>query len=240
MRREFAVLAVLLVSFAGLARMQGRLPAAEQAMIVAAPSVQQAATQSPYELTFRSGTRISIPKADVHDFATTIVRSALMQQASSPVSPANVMVLHIRGRAPAGQSHVDVTLHSGATVRLRTEDVSDARLSFLRTALAQAISAEGSPRAFGSTVEGPTESPVADAAVSVIRETCAKEWPDDFRMRAYCQQQQDEGLAALQRRVMSTGDHRTIRVKCATEWPADFRMRNYCEEQQLQALSALR
>jgi hypothetical protein len=33
----------------------------------------------------------------------------------------------------------------------------------------------------------------------VIHELCAKEWPDDFRMRAYCERTQHEGLAQLKR-----------------------------------------
>ena len=163
-----------------------------------------------------------------------------MQQAAPPVSPANLLVLQTRACTPVSKSHVDVTLQSGAVVRLRTDDVSDARLGFLRTVLAEAASVGVASASAGDT-SGDTVEPTDNAdAVSVIRASCTKDWPDDFRMRAYCQQQQDEGLAALRQRTMSTGDYRTIRAKCASDWPQDFRMRNYCEEQQLAALKALR
>lgn len=127
-------------------------------------------------------------------------------------------------------------------VRLRNEDIGDARLAFLRTVLAEAASSNGSPGPPGSflTFAGDLDAPFTEAAVATSRETCTKEWPDDFRMRAYCQEQHDQGIKALRGRMMSTGDYRTIRGKCADKWPHDFRMRNYCEEQQLRALKMLR
>jgi hypothetical protein len=76
-------------------------------------------------------------------------------------------------------------------------------------------------------------------ATAVIRSQCAKEWPDDFRMRAHCEEQQREGLAKVNSRVINTDDMRTIRRVCAKEWPADFRMQNHCEEQQIEALRKL-
>jgi hypothetical protein len=73
---------------------------------------------------------------------------------------------------------------------------------------------------------------------------CAKEWPTDFRMQAYCQTQQGEALKKLTTRhdsgVLQTPAGTTIRTTCAREWPNDPRMRNYCEEQQLKALATLR
>lgn len=73
-----------------------------------------------------------------------------------------------------------------------------------------------------------------------IRPKCAKEWPDDFRMRAYCERQQQEAAVKLSGRTMGAGDRLTIRTKCAGEWPGDYRMMNYCEERQLEALASLR
>jgi hypothetical protein len=74
-----------------------------------------------------------------------------------------------------------------------------------------------------------------------ITQKCAKEWPTDFRMQAYCQKQQVEALGQLTTRgSMQQGAGATIRARCAKEWPNDFRMANYCEEQQLKALASLR
>jgi hypothetical protein len=72
-----------------------------------------------------------------------------------------------------------------------------------------------------------------------IRAKCEEEWPSDFRMRVYCEQQQKEAQAALGRRVMTSPAQQTIRANCQNEWPRDYRMRNYCEEQQLKALQQL-
>jgi hypothetical protein len=86
-----------------------------------------------------------------------------------------------------------------------------------------------------------TDQPVSNDSISIIRAKCAKDWPDDFNMRAFCQKQQDEGVKALQQRSMTASpDHRTIRSKCAKDWPDDFQMRNFCEEQQLKALASIR
>jgi zinc ribbon protein len=81
--------------------------------------------------------------------------------------------------------------------------------------------------------------PPSDAnAAAMIRSHCAKEWPDDFVMRKYCEDQQYKGLRALRARQM-TGAFAKIRSKCASEWPDDFQMRDYCEKQQLDALREL-
>jgi hypothetical protein len=89
------------------------------------------------------------------------------------------------------------------------------------------------PAVFAASTDPPLDT-------SIIRPKCTKEWPDDFAMRAYCEQQQKNSLDALGRRSMTTVDKRTIRTKCAKEWPDDFTMRNYCEEQQLKALAGIK
>jgi hypothetical protein len=216
------------------------LPSPEQTLIVAAQSIQQANTVAPYLITFQSGTRITVQKADVHDLATMVVRGALMHQAPAPVPPGNVVVLQIQGRTQSGRV-VDVTLHSGATFRVPVDDISNPRLAFLRTALNEAIFRSRAGLSVIGVENGSTDVPTDAAAASVIRAKCAEDWPDDFRMRAYCQEQQDEGLRALRGRSMTGhANHQTIRKKCATDWPDDFRMRNYCEETQLKALRSIR
>jgi len=80
-------------------------------------------------------------------------------------------------------------------------------------------------------------------AEAIIRTHCAQEWPDDFRMRAYCEEQQREGLKQLRKgrpSDISEIDFKTVRTKCAQEWQTDFRMRAYCEEQQFEAIRKLR
>ncbi|MCK4307222.1 hypothetical protein KAW50_03230 [candidate division WOR-3 bacterium] len=77
----------------------------------------------------------------------------------------------------------------------------------------------------------------------IIEKHCAREWPDDFRMRAYCEKQQREGLATLKLgkpNDISGKDFQVVRSKCAREWPDDFRMRAYCEKQQFEAIRELR
>lgn len=77
---------------------------------------------------------------------------------------------------------------------------------------------------------------VASKISGEVGAKCAKDWPDDFRMRRYCEDQQQSAIAALNGRSMRTGDEKIIRAKCERDWPDDYRMRNYCEEQQLKAI----
>ncbi|MDP3520678.1 MAG: hypothetical protein Q8S02_08655 [Hydrogenophaga sp.] len=75
---------------------------------------------------------------------------------------------------------------------------------------------------------------------AVISAKCAMEWPDDFRMRAYCEKKQDEGLSTVRRPVDAPPrEAEIIRRKCAGEWPTDFRMRAYCERKQVEGLRQL-
>lgn len=83
---------------------------------------------------------------------------------------------------------------------------------------------------------------VPSDADQIIEQKCAEEWPNDFRMRSYCQDQQREGVAALsQGRPASVSQDAfvIIRGKCADEWPRDFKMRAYCERQQYDGYHAL-
>jgi hypothetical protein len=76
----------------------------------------------------------------------------------------------------------------------------------------------------------------------IIEQKCTQEWPSDFRMRAYCQQQQREGVAALNRgrpNSVSQDAFAIIRGKCANDWSRDFNMRAYCENQQYESYYTL-
>ena len=85
-----------------------------------------------------------------------------------------------------------------------------------------------------------SDVPSLAAVQPAIRAKCAKEWPEDFSVRAYCEKTQTEALNKLRARSMTaSADHQTIRRKCAREWPDDYTVRNYCEETELKALAAL-
>lgn len=73
----------------------------------------------------------------------------------------------------------------------------------------------------------------------IIRKKCAADWPDDFAMRKYCEDEQSAASEALDERAMLTGIGAKIRAKCARDWPIDFTMRDYCEKEQLEAAASL-
>ena len=79
-------------------------------------------------------------------------------------------------------------------------------------------------------------------SVQIIQQKCAEDWPNDFRMKRHCQEQQQAGIANLDRGMptdINPDAFRIIRGKCADEWPRDFRMRAYCESQQYEGYRAL-
>jgi hypothetical protein len=130
-----------------------------------------------------------------------------------------VLVLDIAEAPPAASNgQLTVKLASGATVTVPVADVN-MRKSF-------ALNEEVVGRRSASP---PTST----------RAKCAKEWPDDFSMRAFCEKQEHEAASKLHARSMTTRDQRVIRTTCEREWPDDLNMRNFCEEQQLKALGTL-
>lgn len=79
-------------------------------------------------------------------------------------------------------------------------------------------------------------------AAQIIEQKCTEEWSNDFGMRNYCQEQQQEGLEKLGRGMpadIGLNAFRIIRGKCTVEWPRDFNMWAYCESQQYEAYRAL-
>lgn len=83
----------------------------------------------------------------------------------------------------------------------------------------------------------------SDTADRMIEDHCKEQWPDDFRMRAYCEEQQRSALEQLSQ------DHPDdipddafdqIRSMCALQWPTDFAMRRYCEVEQIKAYRQLK
>ena len=129
-----------------------------------------------------------------------------------------------------GSGNLIIKLASGTTIQVPKADWS----SQWSEAVNEAIKNQELEKAARSSAEPPSDA----AAAAMIRSHCAKEWPDDYQMRKYCEDQQYEGLRALRARQM-TGALAKIRSKCASEWPDDFQMRDYCEKQQLKALRDL-
>ena len=134
------LVALLVTHWAARVPSQSTLPAQENALIIAARAIRQGAAQAPLRITLFSGDRFTISSTDVHEAATDIVRLAAGRQTHPPVQPDHILVLRVRQVIPDRNTHVRVTLSSGATIRMRTDDAYDARLTFLRTELRQAIS----------------------------------------------------------------------------------------------------
>lgn len=89
---------------------------------------------------------------------------------------------------------------------------------------------------------GSAGTPGADTE-QVIKQKCAREWPTDYNMQAYCQRQQREAVETLARgRPQDIPEYQfsIVRTKCASDWPDDFNMRAYCERQQYDAIRRLR
>lgn len=78
---------------------------------------------------------------------------------------------------------------------------------------------------------------------TIIRAHCVKRWPRNFRMQAYCEEQQFEALRDLgegRPADISSHDYGIILNECAGKWGENFRMRDYCHNQQYEAVRKLR
>ena len=156
---------------------------------------------------------------------TAWVAFAGMATASTP------LVLNVTSYQTDGET-VQVVLASGITIVVSKDDVNDTWTKAVEKALADQETRRGTTA---------TSVPPSDEnARPVIEAKCRQDWPDDFKMRKYCQGQQYTGLRALRSRQMTGSTLSVIRDKCAGDWPDDFKMREYCEQQQLKALRSLR
>lgn len=63
-----------------------------------------------------------------------------------------------------------------------------------------------------------------------IERKCSKEYPDDFSMRRYCEQRQDEARDKVGNWIPDD-----IARKCTNEWSADWVMFVHCAEQQVKS-----
>ena len=78
---------------------------------------------------------------------------------------------------------------------------------------------------------------------AVIEQKCARDWPDNPRMRAACIEQQgtilDKSLSSTVDPRLPPEDLTLLREKCARDWPEDFRQRAQCEQQQIRGFQRL-
>lgn len=129
----------------------------------------------------------------------------------------------------AYQRHLDAVVYYATT---RETPVSAAGVSALSTP-----NVAPSPSSASSSEDEYME------ADEVIAQHCEREWPDDYSMRSYCMEQQQQAVAQLRRGRPSDIPEdvfRQIRRKCAREWPDDYSMRFYSEEQQITAYRKIR
>ena len=95
----------------------------------------------------------------------------------------------------------------------------------------------------------------ANFAIAGTEEYCADKWPDDYRMRNYCQEQQNEGNRKLFSIARDKGlvkdgklsaspngeDYEKIIYQCMSKWELarfntyDYKMVVYCIDQQFEA-----
>ncbi len=168
-----------------------------------------------------------ISRAIVAIFVGLIITAGLNSVTAEVWKP---IVLKASSINDDGAGNVVIRLSSGKTITIPKADWS----SQWSEAVLEALKRQEAERRATSSAEPPSDQ----GAAASIRTKCAKEWPDDFAMRKYCENKQYDGLRALRARPM-TGPLARIRAKCAGEWPDDFTMRNYCEKKQLEALSEL-
>lgn len=147
-----------------------------------------------------------------------------------------VAVLNIKStqQTPNG---VVYTLASGATITVPYADVDVRLSSTVNGMLANGLLKDG---ALASTPPPSQPSAPPNQPRGQIQGHCAKQWPDNFQMRVFCEEQQTDALAKLTARQMGVGDLATIRATCEKQWGENYQMRNFCEEQQLEALRKLR
>ena len=145
----------------------------------------------------------------------------------------------LRAQSLASASATDAERR--ATIEKSKRVITNADLPSVEAASASGATTD----AAGDTTKSAPSSvdPKVVSVMAVIKNKCARDWPDDFKTSAYCQERQLEGLQKIAKRngagTMKTPDGRVIRSKCMREWEDDFKMANYCEEQQLKALGAL-
>jgi hypothetical protein len=141
------------------------------------------------------------------------------------------VVLKASSVSDDGSGNIVIQLSSGKTITVPKTDLSNEWSAAVGEAL---VNQQRAKEAISSA-----EPPSDQQAASLIRGKCAQDWPDDYKMRKYCEDKQYQALRVLRSRSMVGEPLAGIRTKCAAEWPDDFSMRDYCEEKQIEALREL-
>jgi TonB family protein len=199
------------------AALQSTLPARENLLVVGARKMRQPDTQAPLELTLTSGKHITVSPQDVHAPATTLVRRAMAGQSYRAVEPPLLFVLHIRELAPVSKSDVKVTLSSGAVIRVRSSDVNDVRLTFLRTELARARSGAASAGSAQSAC-----APSSESAQATKPATSATSPPETSERFAPTGAEQPAQAGAPPPGVEIQGDPANANTAKARQWMSRF------------------
>lgn len=79
-------------------------------------------------------------------------------------------------------------------------------------------------------------------AEGVIEDYCKEQWPDDFSMRAYCEENEEDGLNDLKRGKpsdISNTDFDIVRDHCSETWEDNYSMWAYCEDDQFDSIREL-
>lgn len=133
---------------------------------------------------------------------------------------------------------LETTIEKAATYHRHIEQIRNTS-SAARTTRVQALPP-------GATQAAARSAPLSDAyadANAVIERHCEREWPDNYSMRAFCIEQQEQALAELRQGAPSGVPEevfRNIRERAAAEWPSNFSMRAFKEEQEIDAYQKLR
>ena len=90
-----------------------------------------------------------------------------------------------------GSGDFIINLASGMTLRVPKEDWSNQ----WSEAVNEAIEKEKIEKIARNSAEPPSDA----SAAPMIRSKCANEWPDDYQMRNYCEEQQLKAIRELNR-----------------------------------------
>jgi hypothetical protein len=90
--------------------------------------------------------------------------------------------------------------------------------------------------------QAPSPSPLSKA-LQDIRNFCASRWNTNFSMRVFCENEQKEAMAKLDRRVeagfMNSDTGRTIMLECGRKWEPNYSMIEFCVDEQVKAVQQL-
>lgn len=106
--------------------------------------------------------------------------------------------LRIAAKVPTCIRAAVLTTASGVSVVVPLDDIMDT--TGIEPMKCPGMTASAGPAPVSRPGIAASAIPADAEAMATIRKKCATDWPDDFRMRNYCEEQQLKGLAALRRR----------------------------------------